>query len=286
MPVYVGTMQAHPTSPAPALTWLDSVGSTQDDLLARLDEEGHRHGAAVATADQRAGRGRHTRVWTAPPGTALALSVHLRPEPAGSPLAPVHLSWLSLVCAATVAERLERRGVAAHVKWPNDVLAPDGRKLCGVLGSLARSSDGKGPGVVVGMGVNLDHRGAPPVDTATDLATWIAEGPAPEPRALAEELRAAVVEAVDRFADAVAGEAEPVDGAHPAVAPVVARLSTLGREVRALLPGGDVLEGVAVGLGPGGTLRAETGTGSRGRLVTEISAGDVVHLRGDVRRGR
>ena len=44
--------------------------------------------------------------------------------------------------------------------------------------------------------------------------------------------------------------------------------------------------GVAVGLGPGGTLRVETGTGSRGRLVTEISAGDVVHLRGDVRRGR
>lgn len=293
--VYVGIMQEHvpaapspaaSAAPAPPLTWLESVGSTQDDLLARLDREGHRHGAAVATADQTAGRGRHTRVWSTPPGTALALSVHLRPEPAGVPLAPVHLSWLSLVAAATIAERLGTRGVAAHVKWPNDVLAPDGRKLCGVLGSVSLAADGKGPGVVVGMGVNLDHRGAAPVPTATDLAEWADAGQVPEPRVLAEELRDAVVAAVDRFAAAVAGEAEPVDGDHPTVAPVLRRLSTVGREIRAELPGGDTLEGTAVGLGRGGTLLVRPLAGSRETLPAEISAGDVVHLRGDVLRGR
>ena len=101
----------HPDdAPTPDLTWLDSAGSTQDELLARLDREGHRHGAAVATADQRAGRGRHSRVWSAAPGAALALSVYLRPESGGVPVSPAHLSWLSLVASATVAERL-----AAHV---------------------------------------------------------------------------------------------------------------------------------------------------------------------------
>ena len=48
---------------------------------------------------------------------------------------------------------------------------------------------GKGPGVVVGMGVNLDHRGAAPVDTATDLAEWTGADAVPAPRDLAVELR-------------------------------------------------------------------------------------------------
>ncbi|RUQ42487.1 hypothetical protein D8M29_06175, partial [Micrococcus sp. HSID17227] len=85
--------------------------------------------------------------------------------------------------------RLAARGVPTHVKWPNDVLATDGRKLCGVLATVALSSDGKGPGVVVGMGVNLDHRGAAPVDTASDLAEWIGADAVPAPRDLAVELR-------------------------------------------------------------------------------------------------
>ncbi|MCD0179346.1 MULTISPECIES: biotin--[acetyl-CoA-carboxylase] ligase [Micrococcus] len=276
----------HPDdAPTPDLTWLDSAGSTQDELLARLDREGHRHGAAVATADQRAGRGRHSRVWSAAPGAALALSVYLRPESGGVPVSPAHLSWLSLVASATVAERLAARGVPTHVKWPNDVLATDGRKLCGVLATVALSSDGKGPGVVVGMGVNLDHRGAAPVDTATDLAEWIGADAVPAPRDLAVELRDAVVAAVDRFAAGVAGQAAAVDGRHPAVAAVADRLSTLGRAVRAELPGGGVLEGTAVGLGPGGTLRVKHVTPDRGTIETEVSAGDVAHLRGDVHRG-
>ena len=70
-----------------------------------------------------------------------------------------------------------------------------------------------------------------------------------------------------------------------AVAAVADRLSTLGRAVRAELPGGGVLEGTAVGLGPGGTLRVKHVTPDRGTIETEVSAGDVAHLRGDVHRG-
>lgn len=278
-------MRAHPDPSAPPLVWLETAGSTQDELLAHLDRQGHRHGAAVATADQTAGRGRHSRVWSAAPGAALALSVFLRPEASGVPVAPAHLSWLSLVASASIAELLTARGVPAHVKWPNDVLSRDGRKLCGVLAAVAQSPDGGGPGVVVGMGVNLDHRGAAPVDTATDLAEWVGAEAVPAPETLAAEVREAVVTAVDRFAAEVAGESGAVDGRHPAVAAVTARLSTLGRAVRAELPGGDVLEGTAVALGPGGTLRVSHVTAGRGTIETEVSAGDVAHLRGDVHRG-
>lgn len=181
---------------APVLVWLDSAGSTQDEVLARVGREGPRHGLAVATADQRAGRGRHSRVWSAAPGAALALSVHLRPAAGGAPLAPVHLSWLSLVASAAVVEHLAGLGAAAHVKWPNDVLAPDGRKLCGVLATVAPAADGGGPGVVVGMGVNLDHRGAAPVATATDLAEQIGAEAVPAPR---EQLLHITIHIVQKF---------------------------------------------------------------------------------------
>ena len=40
-----------------------------------------------------------------------------------------------------------------------------------------------------------------------------------------------------------------------------------------------------VGLGPGGTLRVRHVTPDRGTIETEVSAGDVAHLRGDVHRG-
>ena len=64
----------------------------------------------------------------------------------------------------------------------------------------------------------------------------------------------------------------------------VGGLSVL-RALRAELPGGGVLEGTAVGLGPGGTLRVKHVTPDRGTIETEVSAGDVAHLRGDVHRG-
>lgn len=239
------------------------------------------HGDALATADQRAGRGRHGRVWAAPPGTSLALSVLLRPAGPSGPLAPAHWSWVSLVAASAVAGLLAERGAPTHVKWPNDVLAEDGRKLCGVLATVA-----PGGGVVVGTGVNLAFPDGPPAPTATALADWAPASAVPSPRELAEELRAAVVTAADAFAAALDGVAAPVDGTHPAVAPVAARLSTPGRAVRAELPDGTALEGEVVGLGPGGLLRIRTGGGGRETLEAEISAGDVIHLRGDVRRGR
>ncbi|MDY6054840.1 biotin--[acetyl-CoA-carboxylase] ligase [Micrococcus sp.] len=265
--------------------WLDSIGSTQDELLRRLtDRPDLPHGTAVATADQGAGHGRRGRVWTAPPGSALALSVLLRPTGPAGRLPAVHLSWLSLVAAAAVAGILEELGADVHVKWPNDVLAADGRKMCGILATL--TPDG---GVVVGIGVNLDHSGGAPVETATALADWVDAGRVPAPRELAVRVREAVVAASDRLAAELSGVDEPVDGGHPAVAAVRARLSTVGRTVRAELPGGEVLEAEALGLGPGGTLRVrplDEGRDRHDRMEREISAGDVVHLRGDVRRGR
>lgn len=265
------------------MIWLETVDSTQDELLRRLAPGGPGldDGGALASADQRAGRGRQGRTWTAPPGTALALTVRLTPSAWRPPLGMQHFSWLSLLAASAVVDVVGDLGVPAHLKWPNDVLVEDGRKLCGVLAAV--TPDG---GVGIGMGVNIDHRSGAPVETATALSDWVEAGRLPQPRALAETLRAAVVDRVHAFAADLPATGGAVDGTHGCVAAVVEHLSTLGRQVRAELPGGEVLEGTAESLGPGGTLRVRTATGGHERMaVREISAGDVVHLRGDVRRG-
>lgn len=119
----------------------------------------------VVVADhQSEGRGRLARTWEAPPGAAVAVSATV----------PVPLdgaAWLPLLAGLAVAEAVEATtGLAASLKWPNDVLLPDDgdRKVCGVLCEVM-----SGPGesvVVVGAGINVDQdRAGLPVDTATSL---------------------------------------------------------------------------------------------------------------------
>lgn len=286
------TPPAAPRIPSvPEVSWLDHAASTQQHVLAAAAETpgDWPHLRAVATLDQRTGRGRQGRDWTTPAGTALSVSVVLRPD-----VPFQHWSWVTLVTATVTAAELGRRGIPATVKWPNDVLAPDGRKLCGILAGVLPDQSG----LVLGLGLNLDFgpRGAP-VSTATSMAEWlpgVADGGTAGLAAdVLEAFLRSLGQALATFEDAIGasgtGPTADVDGTHPAVAAVVERLGTLGTEVRAELPGGATLAGTARGLGPGGTLLIEptergkmdavvAGATRRGELL-EVSAADVVHLR-------
>ncbi|MSO94370.1 MAG: biotin--[acetyl-CoA-carboxylase] ligase [Thermoleophilia bacterium] len=117
------------------------TASTQD-VLAASD---HPHGAVAVTEHQTAGRGRSGRRWDDAPLTALLCSVLLRP-PAGLPL-----PRLALVAGLAVATAIEHEsGLAAMVKWPNDVLL-DGCKVAGILLEASSSR------VVCGIGINVNQ---------------------------------------------------------------------------------------------------------------------------------
>lgn len=110
-------------------------------LLGPGDPEG-----AIATADhQTAGRGRRGRSWTEAPATAVLCSILLRPPPERP--AP-QLALVGGLAAALAVE--EALGLAAQIKWPNDVLV-DRRKVAGVL---AEARDGV---VVLGIGINVNQ---------------------------------------------------------------------------------------------------------------------------------
>jgi BirA family transcriptional regulator, biotin operon repressor / biotin---[acetyl-CoA-carboxylase] ligase len=114
----------------------------------------------VAVADyQTAGRGRQGRTWTAPPGSNLLASVLLRPL-LPPPQRPLALAAVALAARDAVHDAV---GIALGVKWPNDLVAPDGRKVAGALAEADtdtsvgdHTAHGDGPAVVVGIGINCN----------------------------------------------------------------------------------------------------------------------------------
>jgi BirA family biotin operon repressor/biotin-[acetyl-CoA-carboxylase] ligase len=114
----------------------DSTNTRARELAAA----GAPHGTLVTAAEQVAGRGRQGRVWTAPPGRALLMSLVLRDWPRLLPLA----------AALAVAEVASER---SRIKWPNDVLV-EGRKVAGILVE-GRSQEGW---MVLGVGLNVALR--------------------------------------------------------------------------------------------------------------------------------
>lgn len=143
----------------PPVIWLDEVGSTNDvarDWIAT----GAQHGCSVAANKQHGGRGRRGTPWLCPPHQGLAFSVLLRPT------FPKAL-WprLSLVAGLAVLEELQTQGLAAQIKWPNDIWIRD-KKICGILIETCQDW------VIVGIGLNVSVTDFPVElrDSATSLA--------------------------------------------------------------------------------------------------------------------
>jgi len=233
-----------------AFRYYESLPSTQDVALRWLRNDAP-SGAVVIADEQTAGRGRQGHGWITPPGTAIALSVILRPSIA-------HLSHITMLGALAVAETLDHFGApAVSIKWPNDVRLGE-RKISGVLPEVVWEGD-RLIGVALGIGVNIS------VDfSGTDLG------------AIAVSLEPALGKAVDR-ADVIAHLLDGLDqyaaqlGAADLFNAWKRRLSTLGQIVTVVNPGGTV-RGVAEHVDDTGALWVRDPGGQMHRVV----AGDVL----------
>ena len=101
--------------------------------------------APRSSREQTAGRGRHGRNWHCPPGAGVLLSlVTFPPEDVRRPV--ILTAW----AAVSVADAIRRStGLAAQIKWPNDVLVR-GKKVAGILIE-------HGAATVVGIGLNVNQ---------------------------------------------------------------------------------------------------------------------------------
>lgn len=113
------------------------------------------------TDNQTAGRGRHGRRWTSPPGAGLCLSIAYT-----FVQQPENLAALTLAIGLGVVEGLEGLGAQGiQLKWPNDLMADDG-KLGGILTETQSRSNGA-IAVVSGIGLNVELPGK--LDVYDDL---------------------------------------------------------------------------------------------------------------------
>ena len=117
----------------------DSTNERAKELAAA----GAPHGTLVTADEQTAGRGRQGREWTAPPRSAVLMSLVLRELD----------ELLPLTAAVAVCEALP---VEAAIKWPNDVWI-DGRKVAGILVE-GRPQEGW---AVLGIGLNVSTERVP-----------------------------------------------------------------------------------------------------------------------------
>ena len=125
---------------------LDECSST-NDVAKAMAENGAPHGLVVVAETQTAGRGRLGHVWYSPRG-GIWLSILVRTPREDS------LNSLPLVAALGVAKALEKWGVEAKVRWPNDVVV-EGRKISGVL--VETTSKGNAlVYAVVGLGIDAN----------------------------------------------------------------------------------------------------------------------------------
>ena len=243
---------------------VERTGSTNTDCAVRA-RAGAPEGLVLAAEEQTAGRGRLGRAWLSPPRAALTFSVLLRP----ANVPPARRGWLPLLAGvATTAAVRHVSGLDARLKWPNDLLLGPG-KLAGIL------AEQSGDAVIVGIGVNVSAaRAELPVTGAAALpaTSLMLEGSASLDR---ERLLREILAEIERWYRTWRGTEIPGDPQASGLrAAYLGLCSTVGRDVRAELPAGNVIRGTAAGIDTDGRLIVRTPEGE-----VAVGAGDVRYLR-------
>lgn len=126
---------------------LNTVDSTNQYIMDNIQYV--RSGDVVVTEYQTLGRGRFGKVWVAPFGKNICLSIYWRFNST-----PTMMVAFSLMISSVVAKTLKNLGVShIQIKWPNDLYVNE-RKLAGVLiEMITRKNDVTH--LIIGIGINL-----------------------------------------------------------------------------------------------------------------------------------
>lgn len=242
---------------AAGFEFLEQTGSTNRDLLDKAAS--HPEFFVLATDFQTAGRGRMDRSWEAFAGSSIMASILLRPKFQDS----AGVAWLSLLTALAITKSLEKNGLKALVKWPNDVLV-SGNKISGILAEASEDLSH----VVVGFGINVSQDPSQlPVESATSLAIET-ESPVDKDQLLADVITN--LRELYQELQLSEGDAE-ASGLRQGLIEVSA---TIGQQVAVEFPNGTKAFGKAVDIDSTGRLLVQTANGT-----LAVSAGDVLHLR-------
>ncbi|WP_210489224.1 biotin--[acetyl-CoA-carboxylase] ligase [Microvirga antarctica] len=239
---------------------LSATESTNDDAV-RAAQAGDPGQLWIVAREQRAGRGRHGRTWSSPPGNVYASLLLVDPCP------PATAPQLGFVAGLALHEAVESvigwGAPRLALKWPNDLLL-DGAKVSGLLLEGHRVGPSQKLAIVIGFGVNvaLSPAAAPyPTAALRQIA------PRLEPESVFAALSARFAEAFSAWR--AAARHSPDDPFAGIRRLWLERAAGIGQEVAVRLPSGQK-NGTFDGLDPFGRLRLKSSSG-----VELIDAGDL-----------
>jgi BirA family biotin operon repressor/biotin-[acetyl-CoA-carboxylase] ligase len=135
------------------IQYLKETEST--NMIARGIAPSVEEGTVVIAELQTGGRGRLGRKWISPEG-GIWLSIIIKPK-----IQLMYASRITLLAGVAVAKIIRSYGLAARIKWPNDVLI-DGKKICGILTEMEAEMDMIEYCVVgIGIDANVDTEAFP-----------------------------------------------------------------------------------------------------------------------------
>jgi BirA family biotin operon repressor/biotin-[acetyl-CoA-carboxylase] ligase len=233
-----------------------SIGSTSDRARELLDVPGG-PGTAVVAELQTSGRGRRGRSWTSPAGRNLMVSVAFRPRLAAAD------AWRLGLAAALAARDACRTVAPVDLKWPNDLVAADGRKVGGLLIETVLDGD-RVSAATIGIGINVNWAVAEMPAEIAGTATSLAElAGAPADRGA---LLGKLLDRLDVELSALEAGASPLDRYRDAC-------RTIGSAVTVEV-GSRSIDGIAVAVDDAGGLVVDTPAGRE-----TVTSGEVVRVR-------
>ena len=146
---------------------LDTVASTNNYAATLLNETKVVNGTVIMAKNQTQGKGQMGNVWHVEPNTNLTFSIVL-----SDLKIPVNKQFLLSVWATvSISQFLEMHcNIANSIKWPNDILTTNTKKICGILIENSLRGD-KISSAIVGVGLNVNQTVFPEGIAATSIAS-------------------------------------------------------------------------------------------------------------------
>lgn len=234
------------------------IGSTNDRARQALTAPDG-DGLAVVADRQLAGRGRMGRTWLSPAAVNLLVSTGLRLD-----LPAERAWWLSaagILALRSAANAAVGTGDALAIRWPNDLVTPDGLKVAGILVETQLAGDSV-TAAILGMGLNVNWlRSEMPSDIASGATSLADLADAPIDRVA---LLGGLLEALD-------GEIRRVEAGESPLARFRSASWLTGRSIEVETPAGR-LSGVAGPIADNGGLTLD------GAVPTTVSVGEVIRV--------